>query len=339
MNHINEYMDESYNCRLSIVNCQFKPQYRQLCQTEASIPIFSRDWWLDVVCGEKHWDVILIIDKDRILAAMPVYIPNRGNISMPSHTQTMGPWFAPETRDTKYTKALGKRQELCKKLIEQLRPYPHFLQNFNYRVTDWLPFYWEGFHQTTRYTYLLKNIKQQEILWENMSANIRRNITKAREKHHIKVKKGITTDDFLQVQAQTFERQKIKIKEDINKLKELITVCRNRGQGDLWGGFDEKGQLHAAIFVVWQEDSAYYLAGGGNPGLRDSGAHSLVLWESIRYVSRFTDTFDLEGSMIPGVERFFREFGAIQTPFFTISKGNLSLIHKAWFKLTGMLNR
>ena len=87
-------------------------------------------------------------------------------------------------------------------------------------------------------------------------------------------------------------------------------------------------------FIAWQESSAYYLAGGGDPELRASGAHSLILWEGIRFTAQYTDLFDFEGSMIPGVERFFREFGAIQTPFFTITKGNLSLLYKAWLKLT-----
>ena len=53
----------------------------------------------------------------------------------------------------------------------------------------------------------------------------------------------------------------------------------------------------------------------------------------IRHVSQYTPIFDFEGSMIPGVERFFREFGAIQTPFFTITRGNLSLLYRAWLKI------
>ena len=37
--------------------------------------------------------------------------------------------------------------------------------------------------------------------------------------------------------------------------------------------------------------------------------------------------------MLPGVERFFREFGAKQYPFFTITKGNLSLWNRMRIKL------
>ena len=278
-----------------------KDKYRLLCNTEKNIPIFSHDWWLDTVCGEKKWDVLLIEQKGKIQATLPLYVPHSDIVSMPSYTQTMGPWFTASSSDTKYTTELGRRQELCKQFTEELKRYPHFLQNFNYDITDWLPFYWAGYNQTTRYTYLLKNIRDHQAVWENMSPNIRRNITKAQNKYHISVKKGIPLNEFLAVQAQTFDRQHVRIKEDTNVLKDLIATCRQRGQGDLWGGYDEQGHLHAAAFIVWQDRSAYYLAGGGNPVYRGSGAQSYVLWEWLHFVSQFTTVFDFEGSMLPGV--------------------------------------
>ncbi|WP_293711419.1 GNAT family N-acetyltransferase [uncultured Parabacteroides sp.] len=310
-----------------------KDKYRQLCNKETSLPLFSRDWWLDTVCGETLWDVLLVEEKGKILASFPLYIPHQGIITMPPYTQTMGPWFAPEPADAKYTRTLGKHQAICKVFTDALKIYPHFLQYFSYRITDWLPFYWEGYKQTTRYTYLLNNIRDEQSLWENMSSNIRRNITKAKEKQGITVKKGIPVDDFLRIQALTFKRQQLSAPKEREILKKIISVCRQRNQGDLWGAYDDKGNLHAVAFIAWQESSAYYLAGGGDPELRASGAHSLVLWEGIRFTAQYTDLFDFEGSMIPGVERFFREFGAIQTPFFTITKGNLSLLYRAWLKI------
>lgn len=251
---------------------------------------------------------------------------------MPPFTQTMGPWFTPDPEDTKYTTALGKRQELCKSFIDRLRPYPVFLQNFNYEITDWLPFYWAGYHQTTRYTYLFKELSDPARIWTNMSQNIRRNIRKAKDTYHITVKRDIPENDFLNVYEGTFRRQRLAIPQDTRILTSLIKVCQQRGQGELWGGYDPQGQIHAAAFVVRQESSAYYLAGGGDPRLRSSGAHSLVLWESILAQSKNCERLDLEGSMLPGVERFFREFGAIQTPYFTITKGKLSLFDKARIK-------
>ncbi len=311
-----------------------KDKYRLLCSREKSIPVFSRDWWLDIVCGETKWDVVLIEEKGEILAAMPLYIPHRGVVSMPDYTQTMGPWFAPEPTDAKYATLLGRRQALAARFTEALKAYPYFLQNFHYRITDWLPFYWAGYGQTTRYTYIIDPLNRDETeLWSAMSPQIRRNITKARDKEAVCLRKGIPAEDFLRVQALTFKRQGRRVPGNRGVLLALIDTSRKRRQGDLWGAYDAEGRLHAAIFLVWQESSAYYLAGGGDPSLRQSGAHSLLLWEAIRFAAGRCERFDFEGSMVPGVERFFREFGATQMPYFTITKGRLGLVRRVGYKL------
>lgn len=315
-----------------------KQQYRLLCQTEESIPIYSRDWWLDIVCGTNNWNVLLATKKNgEIISAFPYFEPCQGVITMPFYTQTMGPWFSPANSKETYRKKVTQRQDILKLFISELNKTDFFHQNFNYEITDWLPFYWDGYKQTTRYTYILNNIKEHESVWLQMSSNIRRNITKAQDKNKITVKKNIPIEDFLKVQSLTFKRQNLNSPKGENVLIKLIKESRKRKQGDIWGGYDEQGNLHAAAFIVWQQSSAYYIAGGGNPKLRDSGAHALILWTAIKELSAITDRFDFEGSMIPGVERFFREFGAKQYPFFTINKGNLSLLNRIKIKLSYLI--
>jgi hypothetical protein len=309
-----------------------KDLYRALCTEEDnSIPVFSRDWWLDAACGDD-WDVLLEEKDNKVYAAMPLYVPCKYIVSMPHYTQTMGIWFAAEAADTKYSSLLGHRQAICENFIEKLRSYKSYLQNFSHEFTDWLPFYWDGYSQMTRYTYILHGIKNFEKLWLDMSQHTRRNIKKAKEES-IVVRHGVTADDFLEIQALTFKRQKKKNIQSDAVLRRLINAARKRGQGEIFGGYDDAGNLHAAAFIVWQKSSAYYIAGGGDPVLRSSGAHSLVMWDAIKHVSRYTDTFDFEGSMIRGVERFFREFGAVQTPYFVITRGKPGFMDRVHMKL------
>jgi lipid II:glycine glycyltransferase (peptidoglycan interpeptide bridge formation enzyme) len=181
----------------------------------------------------------------------------------------------------------------------------------------------------------LNDLTEPVTIRENMSLHTRRNLSKAKEKQQILVKTGIPVEDFISARRKTFQRQGLSSREE-TILAGVIHKCREREQGDLWGGYDREGHLHCAIFVAWQESSAYYLAGGGDPAYRSSGAHSLLMWEAIRFAAGRSEKFDFEGSMLPGVERFFREFGAVQTPYFTITRGNLSLIHKAWLKLKSL---
>ena len=74
--------------------------------------------------------------------------------------------------------------------------------------------------------------------------------------------------------------------------------------------------------MVWDDYTAYYLIGGADPELRNSGASSLLLWEAIQFAAQVSRTFDFEGSMLKPVERFFRAFGAIQQPYMQVKKYN-----------------
>ena len=103
-------------------------------------------------------------------------------------------------------------------------------------------------------------------------------------------------------------------------LKNLLKTAISRNQCKWFIAQDEKEQNHAGVLIVWDENSAYYLLGGSDPNLRNSGAMSLCMWEAIKFASTVAKKFDFEGSMIESVERFFRAFGAEQKPYFHITK-------------------
>ena len=85
---------------------------------------------------------------------------------------------------------------------------------------------------------------------------------------------------------------------------------------------DSGGQLHAAIYIVYDQKAAFYLFGGGDPNLRHSNGHALVLWEAIKFASTVSRSFDFEGSMHKNIEPVFRGFGAVQKPYMEITKGS-----------------
>jgi len=97
---------------------------------------------------------------------------------------------------------------------------------------------------------------------------------------------------------------------------------------------DEKDNVHASIYMVWDKISAYYLTGGADPVLRNSGATSLLMYTAIKDMAEYVNTFDFEGSMIESIERFFSSFGTIQKPYFQISKINNPIL-KAYQFLKG----
>jgi lipid II:glycine glycyltransferase (peptidoglycan interpeptide bridge formation enzyme) len=243
----------------------------------------------------------------------------------------MGIWFNPEFEVQKYSKNLHRKQMICNYFIEHLPAHNYFLQNFHYSFTDWLSFYWKGYSQTTRYNYVLPNNGNIDELWNNLSKDIKRNIAKARKKYHIEIKKNIPTELFMEINRQTYERQQKKAFQP-KILEKIIEASRKRNQGDIWGAYDDQGRLHTAVFIVYQDNCVYYIASGSNPALRKSGAHAYVRWETIRENSKTIALFDFSGTMVEGIEHFFKGFGTIQMPYYTISKGKMNLIKRAFIK-------
>lgn len=300
-----------------------KEKYRTHCHNESSIPIFSKDWWLDAVCGEENWDVCIFEQNDQIVASMPYVIKKRyvfDFCTQPLLTQTLGPWIKPIPG--KYAKSLGKYKDLIEGLISQLPQFDHFEQKWHHSLDNWLPFYWAGFQQTTRYTYILEDLSDLDKIWEGLQGNIRTDIRKAKDKFGVTVSDEYSINDFLKLNKMTFDRNNKKLPYSESFIEKLEKATSNKNCSKTLIAYDEDGKLHAGAFLVWDDNTTYYLMGGGDPVLRNSGATSLCLWEAIKLASTVSKSFDFEGSMLEPVERFFRGFGAKQTPYFAISKTN-----------------
>jgi hypothetical protein len=284
--------------------------------------IFQKSWWLDAV-APGHWAAVEIKQRDDIIARLPYVIDQKFGSLLLTHpplTQTLGPWLRPSK--AKYAVMLAEQKDLMTELINQLPPFAFFSQNCHYSITNWLPFYWQGFTQTTRYTYLIDDISDLNKVWDGFLPNIRTDIKKAQNRFSVEVCTDLDIETFMDINELTFTRQGRKVPYSRDFIRRLDNACIENGARKIFFGKDGEGNIHAAVYIVWDENSAYYLMGGGDPALRNSGATSLCIWEAIKFAAGVTKKFDFEGSMIEPVERFFRAFGAKQVPYFSVSKVN-----------------
>lgn len=303
-----------------------KEKYRRLCEEEESIPIFSQAWWLDSVAKDK-WDVVLIENGDRIDASLPYVLDKKYGftlITQPKLTQTLGPWI--RESKAKYARRLSREKDLLQGLFALLPKHDYYAQNWHYSMTNWLPLYWQGYEQTTRYTYRIDNIVDFESMWGGFEANIRTDIRKAINREGITIKTDLPFEEFISLNKKVFERQGVNVPYSSEFIVALNKAAKKREASKTFIAVDSEGNKHAGIYLVWDKNSAYYLMGGGDPELRNSGATSLCMWEAIKFASTVTKSFDFEGSMIEPVERFFRGFGSIQTPYFSVKKTNSKLL-------------
>lgn len=303
---------------------QSKEEYKAICAREPTIPIFSQAWWLDAVAGD-NWDVVLAKKGDQVIGALPYVIQKKYGFTLltqPSLTQTLGPWIKPTQKS--YPKKLAYEKDVLGEVADQLPKCDHYGQNWHCDQQNWLPFYWRGYEQTTRYTYRLPLALGQEQLWKHLQQNIRGDIRKAREREGVTVREG-SLQEFLALNKMVFQRQNRSVPYTNEFVARIDAAASARNARDCLVAEGPDGKLHAGAYIVRSGDTAYYLIGGGDPELRNSGATSLVLWEAILRQPETVEVFDFEGSMIEPIERFFRGFGAVQTPYFHVSRSSSKL--------------
>jgi hypothetical protein len=299
--------------------------------------IFQKPWWLEAV-APGQWGAAEVKQGNEIIARLP-YVRRRkfGRtiLNQPMLTQTLGPWL--RSSNAKYANQLAEQKKLMTELIHQLLPFDYFSQNFHYTITNWLPFYWQGFTQTTRYTYVIDDLSDIGKVWDGMLPNIRKDIKKAQNRFGIEVCTDLGIDAFLDVLELTFKRQGKQSPYPRDFVRRLDSACIAHDARKIFFGRDQEGRIHAAVHVIWDENSMHGLMGGGDPELRNSGATSLCIWEAIKHASTVTRCFNFGGSIVEPIERFMRAFGARQVPYFQITKNNSQLVF--WGQAARMLKR
>ena len=297
-----------------------KACYRDFCSAAPDVPIFAQPWYLDACAAGGDWDVVLARAAGRVVAALPYFYKQKGPfryITMPPFVKMLGPYLLPEFRG-----ALQKEHELLEALINQLPDFAAFKQNFYPTVTNWLPFYWQGFRQTTYYTYRLHELHNLERVKAGLSGGIRRDIRLARQQ--VRVVHDLPLPTFYAVNRLSFARQGLKMPYSEEQFLRLDAALAAQGRRQLFFAVDAQDRVHSVAYLIWDATIAYYHFAGDDPALRASGAGVWLAWECVRYASEVLGLrcLDFEGSMLPGVERMRVRFGAVQTPYFFVWKYN-----------------
>lgn len=279
--------------------------------------IFQQPWWLDALSPNQWSEVVVKKDKE-VIARLPYVIKKKYGltvITQPPLTQTLGPWL--KSSEAKYIKQLAEQKELMNSLIESLPKFDYFLANFHYSIENWLPFYWRNFSQTTRYTYVLENLHDLDEIWKNFRHNVRKNILKSEKE--LVVKTDLDIAKFIEINSLTFQRQGKKLPYSTELVHRLDEACLKNNARQIFYAEDALGRIHAAIYIIWDSNSAYYLMAGRNPEFATSEASSLLIWSAIKFAAKVTKKFDFEGSMIEPIENFIRSFGGRQVPYLRVT--------------------
>ena len=295
--------------------------YQKFCRDQ-DLPIFYQPWWLDAVVGSQNWGVALYYDQAKeVIAAFPWYQTRHrgfGVLRMPPLTPYLGPWLTYPANLQKTERKHSFEKKVLDQLIQQLPSCAYQFFHGHPRLTNWLPFYWQNYQQTTRYTYLLKDLNDPKQVFAGFSSGLRNEIRKGEKMFAIR--EGGTLEQLYQLVEASFRRRKIKIPFTLDFLQTLDKAILENGHRKIFMALDTNEHPIAATYILWDKGSAYCLLIGAAGSRPEPGAVPAVLWKAISNMSGIVPQFDFEGSMIKGVEHLFSGFGGEQIPYFKIDK-------------------
>lgn len=299
-----------------------KEKYQIFCKN-IYVPVFSQPWWLDAVCGENHWDVYIVERGGTYVAAMPYYLEKRNGyqlITKAKNTQNNG-IIIKYPEEQKYTTRLGYEEGIINEIIDFIEALgiDKYEQQYHYSFTNWLPFFWRNYKEITRYTYVIENTQDMDQVEKNYSSNVRKNIRKSKKQVHI-CEADISVETFYEINQMSFMRQKKEIPYSLDFVKSIYEAGKKNQAVKIMAAEDQEGNIHSAAFLVWDEESVYYLLNGTNPEFKNSQANCFLIHESIKLASSMRKKFDFEGSVIKSIEKAFREYGGVRKPYFRIYK-------------------
>ncbi|MBT3382833.1 MAG: hypothetical protein HN778_22115 [Prolixibacteraceae bacterium] len=180
----------------------------------------------------------------------------------------------------------------------------------------------------SRENYLLPLNNDYKTISNGFSKNTKRNLKKANS-NNLKLIAGIRLEDYL-----AFKSINLQInlgKKELGKLKSIIAFGQYKGFGEIHGVYTAENELCAAVyFCRWENRVIYMNAASNSQGKELRGMYFLVD-NFIQANAEKNLILDFEGSMIPGVARFYGGFGASPETYFQLKFNRLPLPLK-WLK-------
>jgi len=224
-------------------------------------PLFHHPRWLDILCGSDKWTALFYTDKKgREQAVLPITRPgklHRFLLRQPPLTPWLGPLYStdhnrsPQRQHAWQLKVMASfSQQMPRAALTILHLAP--------RAGSWLPFYWTGFQQTTRYTYQIDLTAPDARLWSAVARNQRQLIRRGQKELTVQ-ENGPWLDEVYQGLQATLTRNKVPTPLSDRQWDKLTSWLLQEKKGILFSAAKVPGQPQGHVFLVWDDRTAYFL--------------------------------------------------------------------------------
>ena len=294
-------------------------------KAESIIGVFGSKKWLSVYGDSLNYVGIYKDDHQMIGGFYFMKTKKYGFnfMKLPPYTPHCGLFFVSESKNQSSLNSFSKEivTEVCTYISAQNSALT--VLAFPSAVADMQPFIWEKYKVIPNYTYRISLQKTMEEIKSNFDSKNRNVISKAL-KENVEVAANVLDKQSL---FDFFVNSLSLTDANIYK-KELKNIFLNFS--DTTNSFSlearKNNELLGVVFCVFDKNNCYYLLGGVNKSAGVGGINNLLIQQSIEKAKELgCSIFDFEGSMLKGVEKFFRSFGPELFPYYTINKASLPI--------------
>jgi hypothetical protein len=289
------------------------PAWDRLVEETADGWVFARTEYLR--CFDR-FEVIGAFDSEGLAGgfAVPV-IEEENGVRAYARPSFLSPYFAPLFRavDGRRVRAAGVRAELLQALLAHMQATSaSIMLPLAPRVEDMRPFQRAHFALELRYTYELA-LDSLERVWDGMEGSIR---------NHVRRAEALTIVPDPELTRFAFPAALWYEPEDHRPGWEgLVRGLVRAGRGMALLALHEERPV-GGLFVAFDRGTSYGLLSYFDRSVGRRGIPAGLLWAAIRQAAeRGAARFDFEGSVLPGVERFFEAFGGERRSYFQVHWG------------------
>lgn len=277
--------------------------------------LYAYSWYLDTVC--PGWNALVAEDYSFLFPLTWRKKIGIHYLFQPPFSQQLGIYSSLPVSESIVTEALHAIPANYKLVEIQLNSNNHLSSL-------------QGFEILPRKTFRLDLSPSYENIYKRFSENLKRNIKKAKE-HNLKIATEVQTGELIRLFRQNKGREiRSNKSKDYEILKSLVKKAALTNKLQAYG-IEESGLLIAGAIFINSDKEFVFLFSATNEEARKKGAMSLIIDFFIKENSSRKMELDFEGSMDPGLARYYSSFGSSEVVYLQIKKNNLPPIIR-WIK-------
>ncbi len=294
-------------------------------KSETHLGVFGSQKWLQIY-GESLNYIGIYKDEQQLIGGF-FYLKTKKFgatfIKLPPYTPHCGLFFVSDSKNKSSQNNFSKDiiNEVCMYITKQKAALT--ILAFPSNIVDLQPFIWDKYKVIPNYTYRIALAQGIEDIKANFDSKNRNVINKAIKEN---VEVGCDTlskEELFHFFMNALSSTDANIYE--TELKNIFLKFSDHTNSFAMVA-KKDNKLAGVVFCVLDKTNCYYLLGGVDKQNGISGVNNLLIQHSIQKAKDLgCSIFDFEGSMLKGVEKFFRSFGPDLVPYYTVNKANLPL--------------